>query len=80
MADKTFIGDGTREIRIRRILVPWREIIRIAAGVESDWRLKQVSADVNKIAARARARTDDKVDAVIAAVACIFPVLEIPSR
>ena len=80
MAKNTFFRDGTCEIGIGQIFVPWGKIVGFAPGVVSDGRLEQVSAEIDQIAARVRAGADYKVDAVVASVARIFPMLPVTRR
>ena len=78
VAQNTFLGDGTREIRIRKILVARRKIVRLATAVVSQGRLEEMPADVGEIAAGVCAGTNDIFDAVVNRVAPIFPPLPIP--
>jgi hypothetical protein len=51
MAEDTSFANRTGEIGIRPIFVAGRQIIGLAASVESDWRLEEMSADVDEITA-----------------------------
>jgi len=77
VAQNTFLGDWTREIRIRKILVARREIVRLATAVESQGRLEEMPADVGEIAAGVCAGANDVLDAVVNRLAPIFPTLPI---
>src|ERR1035438_2746158 len=77
MAKDAFFADWTREIRVGLIFVAGRQTVVLTAGVESDRRLEQVSADIDEIAAGMGAGADDIVDAVVVRVAAIFPALPI---
>ncbi len=75
MTKDTFIADRAREIGIGLIFVAGREIIRLAALVISNRRLKQVTADVHQISAGVISGADHPVNAVFTLVPAIFPAL-----
>ena len=65
--DATF-SDGTREIRILRLLISGSQVVGIATFIKSDGRLEEVSSDVSYVAAGVVARADHIVDVEVADV------------
>src|SRR5580704_2319238 len=79
MAKHTLFAHRTRKIWIGHIFVARRQVIGLPAGVESHWRLEEMPADFDEIAAGMVPGTNYIPDAVITTVARIFPMLPITS-
>jgi hypothetical protein len=80
MAKNTFFAHWACEIRIRLILVTWRQVIRLATFIEGDGRLEKMSANVDQIAAGVLAGANHKVNAVGTFIASILPALPVTRR
>jgi hypothetical protein len=79
MAEDTSFANRAGEIGIRPIFEAGRQIIGLATRVESDWRLEEMSADVDEITAGVVTRANDIVNAVLTLVARILPGLPVAS-
>ncbi len=77
VAKDASLADGSREIGIRLIFIAGRQIVSVAPCIISDGRLKEMAAEVHQITAGVSSGANHKVDAVLGAVATVFPSLPI---
>ena len=80
MTENTLFEDRTREIGVGEIFVSRRQIIRLAAGVEGNGGLEEMSAYVREVAGGMSAGANDVGDAIVHGLALVLPTLPISRR